>query len=93
MQKIQEQYRDMEEEGDILIFYTGCGRNGTTIRIAWYLSEYKNNKQRILGYSDKIERNVYPIVNAGKKAWIQGGNIPVLLVMNYATLLDDTDET
>ena len=93
MQKSQEQYRDMEDEGDILIFDTGVGRNGITIRIAWHLSENKIHKQRLLGYQDKSKRNVYPIVNTGAKAWIQGGNIPVLLVMNYATLLDDTDET
>ena len=28
-----------------------------------------------------------------KKAWILGIYLPVLPVMNYATLLDDTDET
>ena len=63
----------MEEEDDIIIFDTGGGSNGTTTRIAWHLSEYKNHKQRLLEYQDKSERNVYPIVNAGKKAWIQGG--------------------
>ena len=83
----------MDVEGDILIFYTGGGRNETTTRIACHLSEYKHHKQRLLGYQDKSKRNVYHIVNAGTKAWIQGGNIPVLIVMNYATLLDDTDET
>ena len=29
MQNSQEQFRYMEEEGDILIFDTGGGRNGT----------------------------------------------------------------
>ena len=82
MQKSQEQYRDMEEEGDILIFDTGGGRSGTTTRIALHLSEYKIHKQRLLRYKNKSERNVYPIVNTGTKAWIQGGDIPILLVMN-----------
>ena len=83
----------MEEEGDIVIFDTGGGRNGTTTRISWHLSEYKNHKHRHLVYQDKLDRNVNPIVNAGTKAWIQRGDIPFLLVMNYANLLDDTYET
>ena len=43
MHKSQEQYRDMEEEGDILIFDTGSGMNGITTIIAWHLSEYKKS--------------------------------------------------
>ena len=36
---------------------------------------------------------MYPIVNAVTKAWIQGRDLPVLLVMNYTTLFYDTYET
>ena len=36
---------------------------------------------------------MYPIVNAVKKAWIQGRDIPVLLMMNYVTLLDNPYKT
>ena len=43
----------MEEEGDIIIFDTGGGRNGTTKRRAWHVFEYKNHKQRLMGYQDK----------------------------------------
>ena len=93
MQKSQEQYRDVEEEGDILIFDTGGERTESTIIIAWHLYEYKIHKQRLLVYQDKSKRNVYPIFNAGAKAWIRGRDILILLVMNYATLLYDTDET
>ena len=35
---------------------------------------------------------MYPIVNAVTKAWIQGKYLTVLLMMDYSTLLDDTDE-
>ena len=45
-----------------------------------------------MGYQDKSEGKVYPIVNTVTKVWIQGRDLPVLLVMNYATFLDDTDE-
>ena len=36
---------------------------------------------------------MYPIVNTVTKVCIQGRNLPVLLMMNYSTLLDDTYET
>ena len=36
---------------------------------------------------------MYPIVNAVTKAWIQGRDLSVLLVMKYATFFDDTNET
>ena len=83
----------MLEQGYILIFDTGGGRSGTITRRSWYVFEYKNHKLIILVYHDKIEVKVYPIVNSVDKAWIQGRDLPVLLVMNYATLLDDPDET
>ena len=83
----------MLQQGYILIFDTGGGRNGNITRRSWYVFEYKNHKLGILVYHDKIEVKVYPIVNSMDKAWIQGRDLPVLLVMNYATLLDDPDET
>ena len=46
-----------------------------------------------MGYQDKSEGKVYPFVNAVTKAWIQGRDMSVLLVINYTTLLDDPDET
>ena len=52
----------------------------------------KNLKYRLLGCQDKSEWTVYPIVNAVTKAWIQGRDIPILLVVIYATLLDNPDE-
>ena len=83
----------MEEEGDILIFDIGGRRNGTiTIRV-WHVFECTNNKQILLGYQYKSERKMYPIVYAVTKVWIQGIYLPVLLMINYATLLDDPDET
>ena len=80
----------MEEESDILIFDTGGGRNGTTTRREWRVFEYTNHKQRILGYQDNGRVKVYPIVNAVPKPWIRGIYFPLLTMMNYATLLDDT---
>ena len=93
MQKSQDQFRHMEEQGGILIFDTGGGINDTTTRRVWHFFKYANHKQRLLGYQDKSEGKVYPIFNAVTKPWIKGRDIPVLLVMNYDTFLDDLDET
>ena len=82
----------MEEEGGILIFGTDGGSNYTITRRAWCVFKYKNHKQRLLGYQDKSEEKVYPIINSVTKAWIQGRDITLLLVMNYSILLDDPDE-
>ena len=53
----------MEDEGYILIFDTCGGINGTVTRIAWYVFEYKNHRKKLLGYHDKSEGKLYPIVN------------------------------
>ena len=81
----------MEEEGDILIFDTGGGNNWTITRRVWHVFEYINNKQRLLGYQNKIEGGFYLVVNSVTKEWIQGRYLPVVLGMNYSTLLYDTN--
>ena len=81
----------MEEEGDILIFDTGGGNNWTITRRVWHVFEYINNKQRLLGYQDKSEGGFYLVVNSVTKEWIQGRYLPVVLGMNYSTLLYDTN--
>ena len=53
MQKSQDQYIHIKEEGDKRIFETGGVRNGIITRRAWNLFEYKNHKQRLMGYQDK----------------------------------------
>ena len=69
--KNQWQFRNMEEEGDIIILDTGDRRNGNIKRREWHIFEYKNHKQRLMGYQDKSEGKFYPIVNAVTKAWFQ----------------------
>ena len=83
----------MDGEVDIIIFETCGGRNFTITRRARHVFKYTNHKQRLLGYQDKIKGKVYPIVNSITKACIQGRYLPVLLVMNNSTLLDDPYET
>ena len=47
----------MKEEVDILIFDTGGGRNVTITRIVRRVFEYKNHKQRLMRYQDKVREN------------------------------------
>ena len=78
-----------EKEKDALIFDTGGGRNGTIAKIVWHVFEYTNHQQELSGYQDKSKVQFYPIVNEVTKDWINDIDIPVLLVMNYATLIYD----
>ena len=78
-----------EEEKDVSIFDKGCGRNGTIAKIIWHAFEYKNHQKELCGYQDKSKGKVYPIFNTVTNDWIKDRDLPVLLVMNYATLIDD----
>ena len=60
----------MEEEGYILIFDISGGRNVTITKRAWHVFEYTNHTHILMGYQDKSEGKVYPIVNTVTKAWI-----------------------
>ena len=71
----------------------GVGRNGTITRRAWRVFVHMNHKHILLGNRDKSDGKVYSIVNSATKAWIQGRDLTVLLMMNYVTLLDDPNET
>ena len=52
--------------------------------------EYANHQQELRVYQDKSKGKVYPIVNKVTNSWIKNKYLPVLLVMNYETLIDDT---
>ena len=77
---------------DIVIFDTGGGRNSTITKRAWHIFEETNHRQEIRGYQDEGAGQICPIVNAVTKATIPGREMPVLLVINYAALIDDPNE-
>ena len=79
------------EEKYVLIFDTGDGRNGTITKILWNVFEYKTHQKGLCEYQDKIKVKFHPIVNAVTKAWVKDIYIPVFLVMNYSTLIDDKE--
>ena len=47
--------------------------------------------KKLRGYQDKSKGKVYPIVNAFTKAWINDTDLPVFLVMNYETLINNKE--
>eukprot|EP00957_Ditylum_brightwellii_P020453 1541916-Ditylum_brightwellii.AAC.1 len=60
---------------------------------AWHVFEQTNHKQYLYGYGDKTEPRECQIVNAATKAYIPNRELPVIFVINYATLNDDKDES
>ena len=53
---------------------------------------YEGEYTLLSGYQNKDGGMKCPIVNAITKAYIAGKPDPVILVVNYATLVDDDDE-
>jgi hypothetical protein len=78
---------------DILIVDTGGGRNATVTSRAWKVLHRTSHRTAISGYQDKAPPKVCPIVNAATKVKIPGRETPVIFILNYATLIDDEQET
>ena len=51
--------------------------------------KYTHHQQELCGYQYKINGEVYPIVNAVTKAWIKDRYLSVVLVINYAAVIDE----
>ena len=54
--------------------------------------EYTNHKQELHGYQDNSDVKIYLIVNTVKKTLIKDRDLPVMLIMNYAELIDDNEK-
>ena len=80
------------EQNDILIFDTGGGKNPTITRRAWTIFETTNHQQEIRGYQDTSGGKICQIVNAVTKAFIPGRDLPIILIVHYAAMIDDPDE-
>ena len=80
------------KDEDILILDTGGGKNSTITTSAWHVFERTNHVQEVRGYGEKGEGRTCAIVNAATKAWIKDRDIPVILILNYATLNEDPEE-
>ena len=75
-----------------MVIDTGGGQTYTVTKNSWRITHTTNHRTALSGYQDKTTQ-VCPIVNAVTKAHVKGLEQPVLLSVNYATLIDDKDET
>jgi hypothetical protein len=80
------------KDEDILVIDTGGGMNATITKRAWKILHRTNHQTAMVGYQDKGSPQICEIVNAVTKATILGRDLPVLLLMNYATMLNDDQE-
>ena len=80
------------KDEDIPILDMGGGKNSTITTRAWHVFERTNHVQEVRGYGEIGEGRKCAIVNAAKKAWIKDRDIPVILILNYATLNKDPEE-
>ena len=87
-----ENLNEILESEDIVIFDTRGDRNTTITKKAWYVFEETNHCQEIQGHQDKEPGQVCLIVNAVIKATIPGREMSVLMVINYAILIEDPAE-
>ena len=77
---------------DIMVIDTGGGCSGTITSRAWQVTHRTNRNMAMSGYQDDRAPKVHPIVNGITKATFTNREQPVIICMNYATLIDDNDE-
>ena len=75
-----------------MVIDSGGGQTCTVTKNSWRITHTTNHRTALLGYQDK-NIQVCSIVNAVTKAYIKGKDEPVLLCVNYETLIDDEEET
>ena len=78
---------------DILILDTGGGRLPTITRRAWFILDTHAKQSAISGYQNHGDPTICPIVNGIPKVHLSNRDVPILFIMNYATLIDGPDET
>ena len=78
---------------NILLMDSGGGRIPTITKRAWYITSTHSHQSSISGYQSTSPPRLCPIVNAITKVQIPGRDLPVLFIMNYATLVDDPNES
>ena len=83
----------MNDSSDILIFDTGGGKFPTITSKAWHVLSRTNHKSAMSGYQSRGDPEICDIVNGVTKAYIKGWEEPILILLNYATLITDPKET
>ena len=72
---------------------TGEGDICTVTSRAWKVTHQTNHSTALSGFQDERPPKICPIVNAVTKATFPGRPDPVLLGVNYVTLVTDTNES
>jgi hypothetical protein len=84
---------DIETTTDnILIIDTGGGYTSTITSHTCLVLHTTNHTTDFTGYQDKSSPKRLPIVHDATKAYIRGYEHPVILILNYVSLLDDSNE-
>ena len=76
----------------VLIIDTGGGIQPTITQNAWKITHRYNTRISITGYQSKNPPQECDVVNAVTKVQIPGREEPVIFEVNYATLIEDTNE-
>jgi len=77
--------------GDVLIVDTSVGNYSTITTRDWHIFSTTNHSTLLTGYQSERSRE-YPVANGITKATIPGRDDPILLIINYATVVDDDSE-
>ena len=80
-----------ERNDDIMILDTGGGKICTVTPRAWHVIHKTNHRTEMSGYQSK-KGQLCPIVNAMTMAKFHGRDEPVLLLVDFATLIIDKEE-
>ena len=83
----------MNDTTNYLIIDTGGGKLATITQRAWHITATHSACSLISGYQDHGEPKQCKIVNGITKVHIKDRDIPILFQMNYATLIDDPEES
>ncbi len=71
---------------------TGGGHISTITRHTCLILHTTNHSTELAGYQDKSEPKTLPIVHCAIKAHVRNIDQPIILILNYVSLLDDNDE-
>jgi hypothetical protein len=77
----------------ILVIDTGGGHISTITKAACLVLHRTNHCTELIGYQDKSSPKRHPIVHCAIKVNAPNIDTPIILVLNYVSLLEDEDET
>ena len=78
---------------NIFVVDSGGGLNCSVTKRAWRILEYTSHKVSMVPYgADESEAKTVPIVNAITKVVLPDREEPVLVIVNYANLVDNENE-